>query len=81
MRAQCLSGDRPEKKIECLDLARKMQQPSNLDEMGLKRLARFLGVRPRLVWLFKWQKNANSGVCSFGIGSIRHDELMESEFQ
>ena len=33
-----------------------MQQPSNLDEMGLKRLARFLGVRPRLVWLFKWQK-------------------------
>ena len=24
--------------------------------MGLKRLARFLGVRPRLVWLFKWQK-------------------------
>ena len=24
--------------------------------MGLKRLARFLGVRQRLVWLFKWQK-------------------------
>ena len=38
------------------DLARKMQQPSNLDEMGLKRLARFLGVRPRRVWLFKWQQ-------------------------
>ena len=33
-----------------------MQQPSNLDEMGLERVARFLGVRPRLVWLFKWQK-------------------------
>ena len=33
-----------------------MQQPSNLNETGLKRLARFLGVRPRLVWFFKWQK-------------------------
>ena len=29
-----------------------MQQPSDLDEMGLKRLARYLGVRPRLIWLF-----------------------------
>ena len=29
---------------------------SNLDEMGLKRLARFLGVRPTLVWVFKWRK-------------------------
>ena len=37
-------------------MARKMQQPSNLDEMGLKRLARFLGVQPRLIWLFRWQK-------------------------
>ena len=54
--AQHLSSDRHEIQIECRDLARKMQQPSNLDEMGLKRLARFLGVRPRLVWLFKWQK-------------------------
>ena len=54
IRAQYLSSDRPDIQIECRDLARKMQQPSNLDETGLKRLARFLGVRPRLVWLFKW---------------------------
>ena len=47
MRAQYLSSDRSDVQIECRDLARKMQQPSNLDEMGLKRLARFLGVRPR----------------------------------
>ena len=45
MRAQDLSSDRPEIQIECRDLALKMQQPSDLDEMGLKRLARFLGVR------------------------------------
>ena len=56
MRAQYLSSDRPEIQVECRDLARKLQQPSNLDEMGLKRLARFLGVRPRLIWLFKWQR-------------------------
>ena len=56
MRAQCLSSDRPDIRIECRDLARKMQQPSNVDEIGLKRLARFLGVRPRMVWLFKWEK-------------------------
>ena len=37
-------------------MARKAQHPSNLDEIGLKRLARFLGVRPRLIRLFKWQK-------------------------
>ena len=56
MRAQYLTSGRPDMQIECRDLARKMQQPSNLDEVGLKRLARFLGVRPRLVWLFEWQK-------------------------
>ena len=51
----CAQCDRPDIQIEC-DLARKMQQPSNLDDMGPKRLARFLGVRPRLVWLLKRQK-------------------------
>ena len=56
MRAQFLSNDRLDIQIECWDQARKMQQSSNLGGMGLKRLARFLGVRPRLVWLFKWQK-------------------------
>ena len=48
LRAQYLSSDRPDIQMECRDLARKMQQQSNLDEMGLKRLARFLGMRPRL---------------------------------
>ena len=56
MRAQYLSSDRLEIQVECRDLARKLQQPSsNLDEMGLKSLARFLRVHPRLIWLFKWQ--------------------------
>ena len=56
MRPQYLSSDRPEIQVECRDSARKLQQPSNLDEMGLKRLARHLGVRPGLVWLFRRQK-------------------------
>ena len=47
MRAQYLSSDRPEIQVECRDLARKMQQPSNLDEMGMKKSVRVLGVRPR----------------------------------
>ena len=49
MRAQYLSSDRPKIQVKCREVARKMQQPSNLDEIGLKRLARHLGVRPRLV--------------------------------
>ena len=43
MRAQYLSNDRPETQVEC------REQSSNLDEMGLKRLARFLGSRPTLL--------------------------------
>ena len=66
MRAQYLSSHRPDIQVECRDLARKMQQPSNLDEMGRKRLATFLGVRPRLIWLVKWPKKqshaSNHGV-------------------
>ena len=34
MRAQFLSSDRTDVQFESRDLARKMQQPSNLDEMG-----------------------------------------------
>ena len=49
MRAQHLSTDRPEMQVECRGVARKMQQSSNLDETGLKRLAPFLGVHPRLI--------------------------------
>ena len=45
MRAQYLPSDRLDIQIECRDLARQMQQPSNLDVMGLERLARFLAVR------------------------------------
>ena len=52
MCAQYLSSDRTEIQVECRDLARKLQQPSNLDEIGLKSISE----RPRLVWLFKWQK-------------------------
>ena len=57
MRAQYLSSDRPEiQKSGAGIWHATMQQPSNLDGMGLKRLARYLGVRPRLIWLFSRQK-------------------------
>ena len=35
MRAQYLSSDRPKMQVECREEARKLQQPLNLDEMGL----------------------------------------------
>ena len=41
MRAQYLSSDPPEIQVECRDLARKMQHPSNLDEVGVKRFGSF----------------------------------------
>ena len=56
MQAQKISSDRLEIQVNCRDLARKMQQPPSLDEVELKRLARHPGVRPSLIWLFKWQK-------------------------
>ena len=48
VRAQYLSSDR----LRCGSSAGTWYARCN------KRLARFLGVRPRLVWLFKWQKRA-----------------------
>ena len=41
MRTQYLSHDRPGMEVEYRDLARKMQQPSNLDEMRLKKVSSF----------------------------------------
>ena len=41
MRTQYLSHDRPGMEVEYRDLARKMQQPSNLDEIGLKKVSSF----------------------------------------
>ena len=60
MRAQYLSSDRLEIQIGCRDLARNLQQPSNLDEMGLKRLALYLGVRRRLVLVVQVAKTCHS---------------------
>ena len=56
MRAQYLSADRPEIQFKCRELAKQIKEPTNLDEMALKRLARYLGFRPRLIWLFPWQQ-------------------------
>ena len=56
MRAQYLSVDRPEIQFKTRELAKRMKEPTNLDEMALKRLARFLCGKPRLIWLFRWQQ-------------------------
>ena len=36
--------------------ARRMQEPTDLDEVAVKHMARFLEARLRTIWLFPWQK-------------------------
>jgi hypothetical protein len=56
MRTQYLTQDRPELQFQGRERARRMQEPTNLDETALKRMARFMDGAPRVVWLFPWQK-------------------------
>ena len=49
MRAQYLSADRPETQFSCRERARRMQDPTTLDETELKRIARFYNKEPRTV--------------------------------
>jgi hypothetical protein len=55
MRVQYLTQDRPELQFQGRERARRMQEPTNLDETALKRMARFMDGTPRVVWLFPWQ--------------------------
>ena len=55
MRAQYLAQDRPEIQFAFKELARGMQKPTNKHWAALKRLARFLQGKPRLIWRFSEQ--------------------------
>ena len=54
-RANFLSLDRPDISFSVKELCRAMSNPSSQDWEALKRLARYLVGRPRLVWYFPWQ--------------------------
>ena len=48
--------DRPEMQYAVKEAARCMANPRQRDEAALRRIARYLKQRPRLVWKFDWQE-------------------------
>ena len=63
MRAAYLSMDRPD--IQCIrrELAKAMASPTQRHMTALKRLARYLRVKPRLVQNFEYQEAVSEIVC------------------
>ena len=55
MRAAYLSLDRPDLQFATKEAARTMQTPRVCDRAKLQRIARYLLLRPRLVYRFEWQ--------------------------
>ena len=55
-RANYLSPDRPDIAFSVKELARSMSSPCGSDWLKLKRLARYLKGKPRIVMKFRWQK-------------------------
>ena len=62
MRAAYLSQDRPDLQTPVRVLAKGMSEPTERHMTALKRLARFLRLKPRLVQLFKWQDKVTSSM-------------------
>ena len=57
MRANDLALDRPDLHLSAKELARCiMSSPTEDDWASLKRLARFLRGKPRLIWVYKQQE-------------------------
>ena len=59
-RANYLSPDRPDIAFVVKELARAMSSPTRGDWERLKRLARYLKGRPRVVKIFKWQRPSST---------------------
>ena len=55
-RANYLSADRPECQFAGKEVCRWMAGPTDLSQIALKRLSRFVAGRPRLVYLYPWQE-------------------------
>ena len=54
-RANYLAADRPDLLFACKEICRFMSAPTELAQQGLKRMARYLRSRPRLVWRYDYQ--------------------------
>ena len=55
MRLNYAGQDRPDLAYVCRELAKGMSEPTERHVTMLKRCARYLALRPRVVQLFKWQ--------------------------
>ena len=55
MRAAYLSLDQPDLQFATQEAARTMQSPRVCDRAKLQRIARYLLLRPRLIYKFEWQ--------------------------
>ena len=62
MRCNYLALDRPDIAYAAKELARQMSNATEWSWEGLKRLARFLKGKPRLIWLYEDQEECNEFV-------------------
>lgn len=63
-RANYIAADRPDIQFAAKEICRWMQYPTELGLSALKRLARYLIGRPRLVYQFDWQEACGVDVFS-----------------
>ena len=62
-RANYLAADRPDIMYSAKEVCRMMAKPTGVAMNALKRLARYLKARPRLVFSFDFQSAATWEVC------------------
>ena len=60
-RANYLAADRPDIQYAAKEICRWMQEPTELGVQALKRLARYLKGKPRLVFNYPWQEAFTRG--------------------
>ena len=56
-RANYLAADRLDCQFASQEICRWMDQPTERGVLALKRLARYLEGKPRLVWHYRWQES------------------------
>ena len=54
-RSKYLAADRPDCAFSAKEICRWMSSPTELGLQSLKRLARYLVGKPRLIWEYRWQ--------------------------
>ena len=69
-RANYLGPDRPDIIYAAKEVCRGMSSPTDLHQAGLKRMARYLRSRPRMVFKFDYQSADHRRVRRHGLGRL-----------